>query len=266
MTKIIAVIDESGSMNTKIDQTISGFSEFMQKMVRDHSEASLTLIKFNDRITTVYTNKPVTQVQSLDIETYTPHGMTALYDAVGEAAKLLSDEQTIVVIITDGEENSSKNYTNDEIKTIIKHLEATEKWSFIFLAENMKVHQQAQRMGVTDTLSYEGDTKTGYGAAFLSVSNKIKGRNTWDGLERVSKNVAGVTQKSTVVNQRGKTNINLGSAEGLQIGDNVTQISQIVSGNGSVSVGQVSEGTVIITGDNNVLDNEPVTASIDTNL
>ncbi len=181
---IIAVLDRSGSMQGREKEVITGFSEMVASTLRDDSEALVTLILFDDIIETVYAARPVKEVQSLTKETYFTRGSTSLYDAIGKACTYLTSRDTTVIIITDGMENSSKEYQASDIKTLITHLEKC-NWDFVYLAESMNLTKQGSDLGISKTFSYQGDVKRGYDAMSLMVSNKINERSFTLGVEEL---------------------------------------------------------------------------------
>lgn len=118
-TLIVIILDESGSMGTKINDVIGGFNGFIdeQKQIKD-DEATFYMIKFNTATCVVHSGVPMNEVPHLSTSTYTPGGGTALYDAVAEGVRIAEkgkkiDERVICVIMTDGEENSSRETTKE---------------------------------------------------------------------------------------------------------------------------------------------------------
>lgn len=145
MSNVIFVLDKSGSMTQCSDSVISGFNEFVQNQKSDRTvDMKTTLITFSDNVDVVYDKKPISEVKLLTKENYCPNGMTALNDAIGKA--LEGNEKSLVVIITDGEENSSKKYTHTRIQEMIKQ-KADEDWKFIYLCNDLKTSQAGEKLG-----------------------------------------------------------------------------------------------------------------------
>lgn len=138
-TRIVVVQDDSTSMGDRTDATINGFNEYVTDLATDDSDkAYLTLVQFNTRYKVVYKNKNVKRAPKLNRDTYHPNGMTALYDAVGRAINdlkntLEDDERALVVIMTDGMENSSREFTQQNIQKMIRDCEEEGNWTFVFL-------------------------------------------------------------------------------------------------------------------------------------
>lgn len=138
-TSIAVIQDKSHSMTKLRDSTINGFNEYVSSLKDDKSDdASLTLIQFDTSYNVRYANKPVARVADLNVDTYVPDGMTALYDAIGRAINELSrsdgsHERKLVVIMTDGQENASREYDFDKIKALIEKKQESGNWTFVFL-------------------------------------------------------------------------------------------------------------------------------------
>lgn len=162
------VLDESSSMAWSRDQTIEAVNGFIKKQKESddalRGEVYFGITKFNTISTVVYSMKPIEEVEDLSHETYSPNGGTAFYDAVAhtvhhaeQAAKEVEGEKAyIVLIMTDGEENSSKEYRGEEGKQNLKKLvnakEGEGNWTFVFMSGDLDtnaVTYGTQTMGVT---------------------------------------------------------------------------------------------------------------------
>lgn len=169
-TLVAVILDESGSMQSCWDATISGFNEFVQgqRTAQGVGEAYLTLVKFDSpQITTVYENVHVTQVPPLNRESYTPRGGTNLMDAIGNTmtringllAGMTQDQRpgVLVVIITDGAENASRQFGGEQIKSMVKQAETQGDWTFTFLGANVDAFAMGATFGMnlSNTASYD---------------------------------------------------------------------------------------------------------------
>ena len=158
--KIVFVIDESGSMQGSNSDVVGGFNGFIEKQKAENTgKITVSLYKFNNLVTRVISNKPAAKVRTLTNEDYTPSGFTALYDAIGQAIhetdKNLSGipenerpDKVMVVIITDGQENASKEFSATAIKSAISTHEELLKWSFIFLGSGLEDFRDAEAIGI----------------------------------------------------------------------------------------------------------------------
>lgn len=213
-TKIAVVLDRSGSMQTIRDATIEGFNEFLQGQKAAKGEASLTLAQFDDEFETVYNDVNLDRVQPLNRETFVPRGLTALYDAigktinsVGEELRMLPErsrpEKVVFVIITDGGENVSREFTYEKITSMIKHQQDVYSWEFLFLGANQDA------MAVGSSLSIPVANSVTYAvhdhsvkSAFLGVTRNVSryrdgGSISYTSAERAEQDEANIIKNST---------------------------------------------------------------------
>lgn len=154
-TEIICILDRSGSMANIKKDTIGGFNSFLAEQKTVPGEAKVTLIQFDGQYEKCYQGLPLSEVQDLTDATFVPRGSTALLDAIG---KTLIEQKTriqkeawankvIIVILTDGEENSSVEFNRDTIKTLTESAQ-NDEWSFIYLGANQDSFSVASTMGI----------------------------------------------------------------------------------------------------------------------
>lgn len=148
-TEIVVVLDRSGSMRQIGEATVSGFNKFLDEQKNSEGKAFITLIQFDDRYETVYKTIPVNEANELILgENFTPRGSTALLDAIGKTIEeLKTDRDVVFVIITDGEENSSKIYKREAIMKMIE-TQTNEGWNFLFLAANQDAIKTGGSIGI----------------------------------------------------------------------------------------------------------------------
>ncbi|NLK47738.1 MAG: VWA domain-containing protein [Bacteroidales bacterium] len=178
--KIIFVIDESGSMQGSERDVIGGFNNFVEKQKNEnYGKIDVSLYKFNDQVNCVINNQPASEVRKLTLKDYNPNNFTALYDAVGKAIHETDKQiefipeaerpnKVMMVIITDGEENASKEYSGAAIRSIISSHEKLMGWNFIFLGSGLDNFVDADIMGTR----YRANTsKNQFAAAMETVSD-----------------------------------------------------------------------------------------------
>ena len=154
---ICFVLDESGSMYNSIDDVTEGFQKLIDEQRKEkNGECIISLYRFSDTVKKDYIGKPVDEVPRL---TYSPWGCTAMNDGVGtaidEIGKWLSDmdeserpSKNMIVIMTDGKENASKEYDFDVVKKKIKHQEEKYSWTFVYMGTNLQDLRDANRLGI----------------------------------------------------------------------------------------------------------------------
>jgi len=184
-TEIICIIDRSGSMSSIKNDAIGGFNSFLQEQKDFPGEATLTLIQFDDEYEIVHENRKIEEVPELTALTYQPRGCTALLDAIGRTVdstgKRLANmeegnrpEKVIVAILTDGEENSSREYSSSKVKEMIEHQKEKYNWEFIYLGANQDAFAEASKIGISsiDTVSFAATNK-GIHTAYAGMSSNV---------------------------------------------------------------------------------------------
>jgi hypothetical protein len=137
-------------MNAFIDDTIGGFNSFIANQQKDNADGVMSLFLFNEDVTPMYKNKSVKEVEKLNSQTYFPAGTTALCDAIGTTIKYACTQdggEKIIVILTDGADNMSKNYTRNHVNDLIS-IKKKEGWQFVFLAANQDAINTATQYGI----------------------------------------------------------------------------------------------------------------------
>ena len=199
-SEIAFVLDRSGSMESCREATIGGFNSFLQEQQKTEGLARLTLILFNDEYLVPIDALPVAEILPLSSDSYVPRGSTALLDAIGRTidelgARLaaLSEKdrplQVIVAILTDGLENSSQDYTWQQIADVIKQQSEQYRWTFLFLGANQDAIATAAQMNIkaTNAAAYVADA-AGLHASASSLTRKVRA------LRRVSMGTASVEE------------------------------------------------------------------------
>jgi hypothetical protein len=161
LTELICIVDRSGSMSSIRSDAIGGFNTFLDAQKKAPGKANLTLVLFDDQYDVVHDAATIDGVEALTEKTYIPRGSTALLDAIGRAiidAKTKVDNprekpHVIVSILTDGEENASREFSRDQIFKMIT--EQTENgWEFIFLAANQDAISAGMGLGIGASNSF----------------------------------------------------------------------------------------------------------------
>jgi len=180
---IVFLLDDSGSMQSCRDQTISGFNEFLDGQIQDAKDTGIktfvSLYKFDgSSLNSVFDHMDVNEVQKLSRRNYNPRGGTNLLDAMGgvmmKINTILSEtkkdkrESVIVVALTDGEENSSRTFRNDDIKQMVEKAEA-KNWGFMFLGANVDAFAVGAQFGFSHHNTMQYDTSN-MGATMRSAS------------------------------------------------------------------------------------------------
>lgn len=166
-TLIAALLDRSGSMQGIADDMRGGFDTYIAAERAQTGTTLVTLAQFDDRYDVVYQNTPIADVPSLDLQ---PRGMTALLDAIGRfitevgagLAALPEDQrpgEVTVLVLTDGHENASSEWTKEAVKQLIAQQETVYGWDFVFLGANMDAVDVGADIGFAPgkSLTYDAD-------------------------------------------------------------------------------------------------------------
>lgn len=183
LTEMIFILDMSGSMVTLRDETIDGYNTMIEEQLKAEGDANVTTVLFDDRYILLHDRVPIQDVAPLTRETYTPDGLTALYDAVGKTVVdvghklyLTPEEErpgkVVVTIITDGYENASKEYQADELKFLITQQKDVYSWIFTFIGTDIDAMKVGTSIGVDPKLSKNFTrSKAGLESVFKGTSN-----------------------------------------------------------------------------------------------
>lgn len=159
LTEIVFILDKSGSMSGLEADTIGGYNSFLEKQKKVEGEAYVSTVLFSDRNEVIHDRVPIEKIEPMNEEQYSVGGCTALLDAIGGAVHHIGNihkyardedrpEHTIFVITTDGEENSSSEYSYEKIKKMITRQQEKYGWEFIFLGANMDAIGEAGKLGI----------------------------------------------------------------------------------------------------------------------
>ena len=165
LTNIVLIIDESGSMSPQTSSVISGLNEYigMQKKEFENSEQKIvvTLITFNQKAKVVFT-KNLKDVPEITQEHYSPNGMTALYAGIHAIKDVPNLGKGIILIWTDGEENSSdpKLYTRENTKEYLKQL-TDSGCSITYMGADFDAYQSGAKLGLSASQTVNYTTKGG---------------------------------------------------------------------------------------------------------
>jgi uncharacterized protein YegL len=150
---VYLVLDKSGSMGAIRNATIDGCNLFLRETTAADADASFWLLLFDTGINKVHKGTRLGDIEPIDAHVYQPGGGTALLDAVGHAIKDVDDltekpGKVVFVIMTDGQENASHEYTRESIKQLVKQHEKEQGWQFIFLGANVDAFDEAGQIGM----------------------------------------------------------------------------------------------------------------------
>lgn len=144
---LVFLMDRSGSMGGSETDTIGGFNAYLQREKKKDFETYVTTILFDDRYEVLYQRKPINEVSELTEKEYWVRGCTALFDAIGKTIHTLDSKtsnKVLFVIMTDGLENSSREYTKQQIINLINN----HNWEFVFIGADIDSYSEAHGIGI----------------------------------------------------------------------------------------------------------------------
>lgn len=156
------ILDKSGSMGSKVQDVIGGFNLYLDELAKEQAVTyGFTLTLFDTVVAVKYRAVSLSSVEKLTESSYLPSGNTALLDAIGETVQTLNTDgfdKVITVIMTDGEENSSREWTLQGIRELIRTKERAGNWTFVFLGANLDAFSQGMSLGVRQANAVRYDT------------------------------------------------------------------------------------------------------------
>ena len=159
ITEIVFILDRSGSMSGLEEETIGGYNSLIKKQRDLPGEAVVPTVLFDNQYEVLHDRINIKAVKPVTAEEYYVRGNTALLDAMGKTINKIGNAQkqtapkyradkVIVVITTDGMENSSREYSLKKVKSMVEHQQNKYGWEFLFLGANMDAISTAGQMGI----------------------------------------------------------------------------------------------------------------------
>ncbi|MBN2879522.1 MAG: VWA domain-containing protein [Clostridia bacterium] len=188
-TELVFILDRSGSMSGLESDTVGGFNSMIEKQKKLPDEAIVTTVLFDNEYELLHDRIPLKDVCAVTEKEYFVRGTTALLDALGATIKKIAKvqkalgsnkaEKVLFVIVTDGLENASREYSAEKIKKMVKDAEKNDGWEFIFLGANIDAVSTAQKYGISPdkSVDYRADSegvRMSYGAVASAVSELRK--------------------------------------------------------------------------------------------
>jgi len=159
LTELVFILDRSGSMGGLESDTIGGYNSMLEKHKKEPGEAIVTTVLFDDRYELLHDRVNLRGVKPITEREYYVRGTTALLDAVGRTIDKIRNaqkntaereraERVLFVIITDGLENSSREYGYQKVRRMIEEQKCEYGWEFIFLGANIDAVAAAEQIGI----------------------------------------------------------------------------------------------------------------------
>ena len=163
----LIILDESGSMSSIKSSIINGFNELVQSLKGieaqfPEQEHLISMVSFNDLNNKIlHFADRVNKLDAINDSTYNPEAMTPLFDAMGFSISKLKkylegkdNYSVLVTVLTDGEENSSKEYSGLAIKNLVDELKQ-QNWTFTYIGTGHDVEGMASKMNIQNTMTFD---------------------------------------------------------------------------------------------------------------
>jgi uncharacterized protein YegL len=159
LTEIVTILDRSGSMEGLTHDTIGGYNNFIGEQKKLPEEANLTTVLFSSEYSILHDGIDLKKVKPITEKEYYASGGTALLDAMGNTINKIGNKlsnmkeedrpsKVIFLIITDGEENSSREFTYEKIKDMVVRQQTIYNWQFLFFGANIDSFTTAGTLGI----------------------------------------------------------------------------------------------------------------------
>ena len=185
ITELVFILDRSGSMGGLESDTIGGFNSMIAKQKKQEGVTYVSTVLFDHETVVLHDRLPLERIEPLTEEDYCVRGCTALLDAIGKSVRHIGNihkyarpedvpENTMFVIITDGMENASREFSGREIKKLIEKQKRKYGWEFLFIGANIDAIATARSYGISGdrAVNYHADSQ-GTNVVYESVSEAV---------------------------------------------------------------------------------------------
>lgn len=170
-TELVFILDKSGSMSGLETDSIGGYNSMLAQQRALTDDCLITTVLFDNECLLLHDRLKLTKVKDMTHKDYLVGGSTALLDAIGQTIQHMSQvkdaRNVLFVIITDGQENASRQFTVQTVKRLLEQQKEAKGWEYIFLGANIDAVETASRMGISpdhaaDFLSDSEGTQLNY--------------------------------------------------------------------------------------------------------
>lgn len=170
-TELVFILDKSGSMSGLETDSIGGYNSMLAQQRALTDDCLITTVLFDNECLLLHDRLKLTKVKDMTHKDYLVGGSTALLDAIGQTIQHMSQvkdaRNVLFVIITDGQENASRQFTVQTVKRLLEQQKEAKGWEFIFLGANIDAVETASRIGISpdhaaDFLSDSEGTQLNY--------------------------------------------------------------------------------------------------------
>lgn len=205
------LLDETGSMGVRREETIKAVNEYFQSLRRDKAFITFATFDSEQGVNFRNTATKAAQIPDLTLETYKPNASTPLYDAVGKMVSTMFEQATtkdkvVIIVVTDGQENASREFTLDKVKELIKEYEG-KQWVFAYVGAAPDAWDGAGAMGlptadVLNTSGGQGMMMASMAANAVASADYFSGRVTHKTFYRNARHIVEEKEKELTSKKR----------------------------------------------------------------
>jgi Mg-chelatase subunit ChlD len=160
---IAMIIDKSGSMSSLTSDTVGGFNEYLTDRQTETPDALMSVTLFDTELDRLHVATRVSEIPKLTVERYRQGGMgnTALNDAIGatitaiEGGRFAEERKVLVVVMTDGQENASKEWTSRAKLAKLVKCKEDAGWKFVFFGANIDAFTEGESLNIPASRSVQ---------------------------------------------------------------------------------------------------------------
>jgi len=185
LTEMVFILDRSGSMGGKEEDTIGGFNSLIEKQKKEDGNCLVSVVLFDHETQVLYDRVPIREMPPMTEKEYFTRGSTALLDAMGGAIRHIGNvhkyarqedipARTVFIITTDGLENASTKYTAEKVRQMVSLEQEKYGWEFLFLGANIDAVETARTYGLKEghAVRFHNDKK-GIGLNYAIISETV---------------------------------------------------------------------------------------------
>lgn len=185
ITELVFILDRSGSMSGLESDTIGGFNSMIEDQKKKDGKCFVSTVLFDHETVVLHDRLPLEKIEKMTDKDYQVRGCTALLDAIGKSIVHIENihkyareedvpENTVFVIITDGFENASKEFSSDRVKKMIENKKKKNNWEFLFIGANIDAVETASHIGISEdrAVNYHADA-CGTNVVYQTVSKAV---------------------------------------------------------------------------------------------
>jgi len=185
-TRVAIVIDKSSSMGGVKEQTVAGYNETLEELqeMAKENDVEVSLVTFDNNVYEHLWNVKAQDLKKSNYDSFQVGGCTAMRDGLGYTIDKLAEEETgkndanLIIVISDGYENSSKHVSPQQLRSKIEELEKSGNWTFTYMGcsgDNLKQVEEQTGIQASNMAVFDATSNDGVGAAFASQRTKLKG-------------------------------------------------------------------------------------------